>query len=64
MHQPGYVTIIVADMRQAIINNHADLNMVMMRVTDSMSQPVNKQFSGEVRVRQTVGFFVIGGFMF
>ena len=69
-HRPSYAIEMVADVlasnrRQAISNHHANLITVILRVTDIISHPLNKQCSREVKrsaTRQFLFCFFIGGF--
>ena len=57
LDKPGYINKIVADMRQAITNYQADLNMVMMVPQISCYvQPLNKECSRDVSTSTTRWF--------
>ena len=61
---PAYITKIIADMRQAITNHQAALNMVMMCHRYHVTTHQQRMFRERSGGRQHVGFFGISGFAF
>ena len=61
---PGYITKIVADIRQVITNYQADLNMVMMVPQIACYSHQTKNVRERSGSRQPVGSFGINGFAF